>query len=302
MEHQSWVTLWETWRTMMGTPSSAVRREVNRKLETQPCMLYWGDSWFSTPLYKNLARQSMGRIKGMGMLVGKPGARAEQLFTRSEVKEKLGRLEAWPFDLICLSAGGNDALSDRLREVFKTDIRKGKPGTLSAQDAYARFLQAGIFPAIVAAYRLLLDGVGDLREKSGKSHLQVVGHSYCRIVRLGASGDLTVANIGLVAWLKGEVGPWLWSVMQGVVTDPGEGQRFADLLIGGFRSDVMQVLANDYGAFFHAADFHALPAARTAAFWFDEIHPTEAGFLSLAVEFNRVIRTVLPAAKQASVS
>lgn len=302
MEHQSWVTLWETWRRMMGAPSSAVRREVNRKLETQPCMLYWGDSWFSTPLYRNLARQSMGRIQGMGMLVGKPGARAEQLFTRSEVKEMLGRLEAWPFDLVCLSAGGNDALSDRLEEVFASHIQKNRPGSLTAREAYDRFLRAGVFRKIVTAYRTLLDGIGKLREKPGKSHLQVVGHSYCKIVRLGAKGDLTLANIGLVAWLKGEVGPWLWSVMQWVVSSPAEGQRFADLLIEGFRIEVMQVLEKDYGAFFRAANFHGLPAAGSAGFWFDEIHPTEAGFQSLAVEFNRVIKGVLPAAKQASVT
>jgi len=52
----------------MGTPSSARRKQVNSFLEKRPCLLYWGDSWFSTPLYMNLAKQSMSRIDGMAVV------------------------------------------------------------------------------------------------------------------------------------------------------------------------------------------------------------------------------------------
>ena len=130
MPRQSWVTMWEQWRDLMGAPSSAVRREINKLLETRPCMLYWGDSWFSTPLYLNLARQSMRRTDGLGILIGKPGAQAERLFTRSEVNDKVSRLRKWPFDIVCLSAGGNDALSDRLAQMSSRNSCEPGPYSL----------------------------------------------------------------------------------------------------------------------------------------------------------------------------
>lgn len=300
MARQTWVTMWEQWRDLMGTPSSAVRKELNKKLQTRPCMLYWGDSWFSTPLYLNLARNSMRSIDGIGILIGKPGAQAERLFTPSEVKDKVGRLERWPFDIVCLSAGGNDALSDRLAEVFKARIKPGKPGTMTANQAYQQFLAANIFTSIVGSYSRLLDEIGSLIGKPDKSHIRVISHSYCKIVRLGAPADLTIDNIGLIAWLKGETGPWLWNVMQHVVTDRTEGQKFADKMIDGFKADVMGVLESKYG-FFKASDFHDLPEPKSPSFWNDEIHPTEAGFATLAKRFNADLKVLLPTGKQAAV-
>src|SRR5918993_3635667 len=104
MDHLSWTTRWETWRTLMGRPRSAQRRRVDAFLRTQPALLYWGDSWFSTPLYPNLARQSAARIAGIGMLIGRPGATAEQLFSASDVRKVAERLRNNPFDVLCLSA------------------------------------------------------------------------------------------------------------------------------------------------------------------------------------------------------
>lgn len=300
MPRQSWVTMWEQWRDLMGAPSSAVRREIDIRLETRPCMLYWGDSWFSTPLYLNLARQSMRRIDGIGILIGKPGARAERLFTPSEVKDKVSRLRKWPFDIVCLSAGGNDALSDRLAHVFKARIKTGRTGTLTADEAYQQFLGAGIFRSIVASYSILLDEMGSLVAQAGKSHIRVISHSYCKIVRLGAPASLDVENIGLVAWLKGETGPWFWNVMQHVVTDEAQGQIFADRMIEDFKQDVMAHLEGRY-PFFKASDFHSVPEAQLPEFWNDEIHPVEAGFATLATPFNADLKELLPLSKRSAV-
>ena len=52
----SWVTSWEAWRQAMGPHGSRQRRHVDDFLQAHPAVLYWGDSWFSTPLYLNLAR------------------------------------------------------------------------------------------------------------------------------------------------------------------------------------------------------------------------------------------------------
>ena len=65
MDQLCWTTRWEVWRDLIGTPSSRQRKRVMVFLQTRPALLYWGDSWFSTPLYLNLARQSLLRIDGM---------------------------------------------------------------------------------------------------------------------------------------------------------------------------------------------------------------------------------------------
>ena len=300
MQRQSWVTMWEHWRELMGAPSSAVRREINKRLETRPCMLYWGDSWFSTPLYLNLARQSMRRIDGIGVLIGKPGAQAERLFTPSEVDDNVRRLRKWPFDIVSLSAGGNDALSDRLAQVFKVQPKSDKKGVLTAANAYEQFLEARIFRSIVASYSVLLDEIGSLRSEPGKGHIRVIGHSYCKILRLGVPAKLNVDNIGLVAWLKGETGPWFWSVMKHVVTDEDQGMIFASQMIDDFRQAVMGDLERRY-SFFKASNFHAVPDAKLPDFWNDEIHPTEAGFAALAKPFNADLRSLLDASKRDAV-
>ena len=122
MNDANWTTRWEVLREMMGAPNSRRRKAVLDFLQSRPCLMYWGDSWFSTPLYLNLAKQSMLRIDGMAMLVGKPGATAAGLFTASQIRNYADRLKSNPFDALCLSAGGNDAYATQL---FYRDLPSG---------------------------------------------------------------------------------------------------------------------------------------------------------------------------------
>jgi hypothetical protein len=304
MDKMTWVTSWEAWRRVMGRPSSRQRRQVERFLETRPCMMYWGDSWFSSMLYLNLARQSVRRIDGLGILIGKPGATADKLFSVSQVKEKKGRLKGSPFDMVCLSAGGNDALSERLAAVFRDWVDRRRSDVLSVDQAFEVLMESPVFPTVRGAYTRALDAIGEVQ--AGRPHLRAVAHSYARITRIGVAADLTVANIGLIALLKNDAGPWLWQVMQHVLADKSEARRFAErMLIDGLVASVLRPLTEpaEYGAFFSLADFSQLaaPEAEAETFWNDEIHPTEAGFAVLAGVLNTHIRNVLPAEKQQAV-
>ncbi len=298
MSNMSWVTSWEKWREAMGPRGSRQRARVMDYLKSHPAILYWGDSWFSTPLYLNLARQSCLRINGMGMIVGKPGAEAAELFGKDDVKRMVARLKASPFDLLCLSAGGNDCL-DRLAQVFQRwqgrDVAR-----ISAAEAYQRLSDSGAFARVHDAYAGLLDALARLRQE--RPAFRVVGHPYVPIHRIGVAADLTVANIGLIAWLKDDVGPWMWNRMQWVLADKAEGKRFADLiLVEGFGRGVLQKLAGEYPGFFSVVDFAGVTGIDQDSFWNDEIHPTEQGFLQLSRPFNQHLRDQLPAAKRAAV-
>ena len=300
MPQLSWTTRWESWRELMGRPRTPQRRRVDTFLQTHPALLYWGDSWFSTPLYLNLARQSLLRIAGMAMVVGKPGTTASDLFAQGNVDRMIDRINGSPFDVLCLSAGGNDQLSERLAQSFSAWQPPRSQPKIDADAAFALLMAAGGFGPVLASYRRVLDAVRT-RVLPQRPAFRVVGHSYAPLQRIGVAADLTVDNIGLIAWLKDEIGPWLWKPMQHVLPDLVEGKRFADLLLfDGFRDQVLAPLAASH-AFFSYADFEPFLPARQARFWYDEIHPTEAGFAQLAMPFNLAVRSALPPVKWAAV-
>jgi hypothetical protein len=300
----SWTTRWESWRELLGRPNTPQRRRVEAFLQTHPALLYWGDSWFSTPLYLNLARQSLLRINGMAMVVGKPGATASELFGGNNVAQMIDRILGSPFDVLCLSAGGNDQLSERLANSFSAWQPPSQRPKITAQAAFAMLDAVDGFGPVRASYAKVLDAV---RRKvlPTRPAFRVVGHTYAPLQRIGTPADLTVQNIGLIAWLKGEIGPWLWTPMQHVLIDLTEGKRFADLLLfKGFRDQVLAPLsaADAFGDLFSYADFEDFLPATQPNFWYDEIHPTEDGFGQLAQPFNMAVRSALPTVKWGAVN
>jgi hypothetical protein len=301
VDKANWTTRWEVQRDMMGTPGSARRKAVDAFLQSRPCLMYWGDSWFSTPLYLNLAKQSMLRINGMAMLVGKPGATAAGLFTAGQIRNYADRLKSNPFDALCLSAGGNDELSQRLQAMFAPWSTSNPPARLTAQQAFARVLDSRTLDRVRDRYTAVLDGLGPVVRK--RKDFRVIGHTYALLERIGQPADLTTGNIGLIAWVKDDVGPWLWPTMKRVLGSKDEAKAFSHLLLrDGFRDRVLVPLRQAHAGLFSFADFTGTPEAATDAFWNDEIHPTQDGFAVLARQFNRQIRSVLPAAKQGAVT
>ena len=52
---------WDAVKAAGGTPSSRKPHVWREVLRTRPAITYWGDAWFSTPLYKNLYWNSFAR-------------------------------------------------------------------------------------------------------------------------------------------------------------------------------------------------------------------------------------------------
>lgn len=300
-EHMSWVTSWEQWRRVLGPRGSRQRGNVEAFLDKHPAVLYWGDSWFSTPLYLNLARQSARRVNGLSMIIGKPGAQATDLFSAREVERIGNRVANNPFDLVCLSAGGNDCLSDRLAGVFHAwTANPGGKQKIGAAEAYEVFRNAALLARVTAAYVRVLERLKDVQ--AARPHLRVLGHPYFPIVEIGRPAKLTTSNIGLIAWVKEDVGPWLWEPMRHVVRNKEEAREFARLILeDGFRDSVLKPLEARYKGLFGIADFGAVDTT-VDGFWNDEIHPGEAGFKALSEGFNDAVRDALPARKRHAVT
>lgn len=280
---------WDEVKEATGTPSSRKRQQWREYLATRPAIAYWGDSWFTTPLYRNLNWHSFSRIEGISVRLGKPGYLAAEMCTRSLTRNYAERLASREFDLLCVSIGGNDALDKRLAKVFK-----GRRGLL-AEDAYKEVVDAGIFERLFDDYDTLLTSMTAIAPD-----VPVVGHTYAPLMRIGARGKTDIMNLGLARPLIGNVGPWLWRPMQSVLKNKAEAKPFADLLLmQGFAGVLARVKAAHPA--FSYADFSGVVEATAESFWYDEIHPTEAGFEALAVPFNEAVRRALPSVKRAAV-
>ncbi|MEZ0471849.1 hypothetical protein [Luteimonas salinilitoris] len=283
---------WNAVRHATGTPSSRQRRTWRAYLLTRPAIAYWGDSWFSTPLYKNLYWNSFVRIDGISLRLGGPGLTAAKLCTQSRCRNYAERLRSREFDLLCLSIGGNDALGPRLAAIF------AGAGRMRAEDAFAELLAARLFEGIRERYAILLEAMSRVG-----GAFRVVGHGYAPLSKIGDPGRTSIKNLGLAAPLIGNLGPWLWPPMRPVLGSKAEVARFARLmLVDGFRDRVLAPSKADFPSLFSYADFSPIADTADPAFWYDEIHPTEAGFATLAVGYNAMIRAALPAAKRGAVA
>jgi len=285
-------TSWSAIRDATGTPASRKRAAWRDTLRTRPAIVYWGDSWFRTPLYRNLGWQSFVRIDGIALKLGAPGLLAAKMLTPANVRDTAERIASREFDLLAISIGGNDALDKRLDAVF----RSHDGPRIDAPEAFARVLATDMFVRLRERYALLMDAM-----QQHAPHVPVVAHGYARLVRIGEKGRTDIRNLGLARPLIGNVGPWLWRPMKHVLGTHDETRRFADLLlVAGFRELVLKPTAAAYPRFSYA-DFTDIEATREERFWYDEIHPTEDGFAVLAEAFNAKLRDVLPAGKAGAV-
>jgi hypothetical protein len=284
---------WAQVRAASGAPRSAARRTWRDALRTRPAIAYWGDSWFSTPLYKNLYWNSFARIDGMSLRLGGPGLTAARMCTPATCRDQARRLATHEFDLLCLSIGGNDALGARLAAVFDGSRR------MDAGDAFAAVVADGVFARLRSRYAVLLSAM----DRVGPG-FRVVGHGYAPLhaSSIGKRGRVDIKNLGLVAPLIGNVGPWLWPVMRPVLGSRSEVARFARLLlVDGFRDQVLAPSRADFAGLFSFADFSTMAGPGDPTFWYDEIHPTESGFAMLATGYNAMLRAALPTAKRQAV-
>lgn len=284
---------WQQVYAASGSPSSRNRRTWREYLQTRPAICYWGDSWFSTPLYKNLYWNSFSRIEGMSLRLGGPGLSARQMCTPRACANNAERLASREFDVLCVSIGGNDCLGDDLKTMF------AGVGRMDVDTAFERVLALGALEAVHERYTILLRAMASVG-----GDFRVVGHGYALLnaQMIGEPGKVNIKTLGLAGAVLGRVGPWLWPAMRHVLGSKVHAAAFAHrLLLDGFRDRVLAPSKRDFPGLFSYADFSQLNEPAEPGFWYDEIHPTETGFGVLADGCNAVIRSVLPKRKQATV-
>jgi hypothetical protein len=281
------------------TTRRAEFRKIHRALlrdpwlrQRTPVVFCEGDSWFSTPLSMNLLdwlvyptpeEERRGvPIVGRGGLFFRAehsGDLAIDIFKPRRFNDVMRWYDSIDFDIALLSAGGNDFVGKFLKTTF------ARKGAMTPQAAYD-FLRTTTtrFEDVRDAYAFALGRMVSLRPKT-----PIIGHTYAYPLRMGVPADLTIANLGALALLKDNAGPWIGPQMARVLPTIEAQRAFAALLIDGFVEHVLQPLANDRrfrGRFRYIDLREGVPRVED---WFDEMHPTGAAFHRLSKPFAQAI-------------
>ena len=269
----------------------ALERKPELRART-PVVFCEGDSWFSTPLAMNLLDwvvfPTPAEERGGVPIVGRGG-----LFFRTENSgdlaldifkpRRFNALMRWyadfDFDIALLSAGGYDFVGDFLKKTF---ARRGRMSPAQAFEVVRT--QTTRFADVHAAWASALT-----KMLAARPDTPILAHTYAYPLRMGVPADLTLANIGAAALLKDAVGPWIGPPMAHVLPTEEEQRAFGKRLIDGFVDLVLAPLANDQrfaGRFRYLDLRRELPDVDD---WFDEMHPTGAGFHKLSKPFARAV-------------
>lgn len=275
---------------------SALKRKPELRART-PVVFCEGDSWFSTPLAMNLldwlvfptpAEERRGvPIAGQGGLFFRAehsGDLALDIFKPKRFNALVRWYKGFDFDIALLSAGGNDFVGAFLQKTF---ARRGRMTPAQAFDVVRT--QTTRFDDVRTAYASAL-----AKMLAARPDTLILGHTYAYPLRMGVPADLTLANIGAVALLADAAGPWIGPHMAHVLPSLGEQRAFAKQLIDGFVDHVLDPLANDarFAGRFRYVDLrNELPRVED---WFDEMHPTGAGFHALSKPFAQAMKDSLP--------
>jgi lysophospholipase L1-like esterase len=259
------------------------------QLATTPLILSEGDSWFSTPLYFNLvdwleadaAQSAFLRLESSGDL-------ATDIFAGASLRKIGQRLKDIEFDVLLISAGGNDFVDEFLRRTFA-----GK-SPMSVAAALTTVRATGRFDQVRVAYQRMIDTA-----LAARPNIRILAHSYDYPQRMGAPAQLTLEQIGLVALLKRSIGDWIQKNVRHVLPTEDEQRAFARGMIDEFHDSVLMPLHNAHPQHFELVDFRG--QLTQASDWNDEMHPTGNAFRRLAVPLRAHLRALLPVAKQAGI-
>lgn len=286
-------------------------RALDRKnlIGRTPIIFCEGDSWFSTPLAMNLLDWLVSPAPQDGEqgvpLFGKGGLffRSERsgdhasaqfakpgraMFTDRALGDVVGWFRGFEFDVVLLSAGGNDFADRYLEETFR-----GK-SNLSPQDAFEVVMESKRFDQIRDAYALCISKFRAIKA------VPILAHTYSYPRLIGKEAHLTVGNLGAAALLKKSTGPWIDPHIKYVIKQRDSGgvelREFARMLVDGFEEHVLRKLRDSNNGAFDYVDLRALLPADGD--WFDEMHPTESGFHRLASAVRPAVIQALPPSKQ----
>jgi lysophospholipase L1-like esterase len=272
----------ETYRALARARSSSGAPLI----DSTPVILSEGDSWFATPLYPNLMDGVAHAVQGLFLRVERPGDTAVTMFARANTARLIDHLRTFRFDVMLLSAGGNDFVDEFLARTFRG------AGAMTPTQALARVAATGLYEKVRRAYQGFID-----RAARASPETRFIVHTYAYPRLLGVPAHPTVTQLGLIALFKRSFGDWIARHIVTALPARGDQVIFVRGLVDRFHDEVLSGLTD---ADIRIVDLRDEIADDTL--WNDEMHPTAAGFEQLAPRLVAAVRNALPPAKRAAVA
>ena len=247
-------------------------------------ILIEGDSWVSHPQVKNLAEQFHQLNNNLNILnLAAPGDMAIAVLDKytHEYETLVTLLDSpqfgYKFDMIFLSAAGNDIIGPEVR--YFVDDKVEDDGRYGEQ-----YLNA-FFDCVVDYLKRDFERFIELRNTTQlNSTTPIITHSYSRLMtrQKGTEAFGVKFNKG---WLD------VYLRDKGF-TDQGEKNQIAAGMLGRFRSALEQIQAENFLVVDTLDTLLGAGNEPDVGLFHDEIHPNDAGF-------ERLARTIMQAAREA---
>lgn len=245
--------------------------------------LYVGDSWFQYPLRGHADLQTRIDTKFRNELLG-----LDDSYPGRDADETSGLIGRWrgfaadlqdigkPFDLICVSLGGNDVIGkDFVQHLFKVPTEQPEfnwpwsqtiPEIVRTRIKINSLNQA--FKTVAAAYRLIFKLRNELAPKA-----TILGHTYA---------DITPSNAPY-KFFGIKTGPWIWQPLINVGVKDRDAQREISRWLLLSFANLLKALAKETERFVVLDS--RLELADLDGWWDNEIHPLGNGFKLLAEKY-----------------
>jgi hypothetical protein len=253
------------------------------KYPAAPRALCFGDSWFQyvphpTDLNKQIAKLFKQTLFLREGVAGRDSAMWKAALPR--IQREIG---TYQFDAILLSTGGNDIVGEELKEFVKEASFPQAPGDFPW----------GEIPGPVFDH-ILLDTFGHALRYAIKDIKSVI---QCR--DLYSRNSIIYVHTYDYIWPSGigyklgpiKMKPWVKPYLDGVgLTNPGEQRVVTNWLVDQFARELRALVSQTA----NMTLIDSRGALKTQQQWENEIHPTAAGFESIAKKYWKpALSTVL---------
>lgn len=236
-------------------------------------ILIEGDSWMSHPLVGNLTVQLNKYLRGRCNIfsIGEVGHLAKDMMSGYQLEffQSVLRATQWRFDLIVMSAGGNDILENSQAKYALKNLLTNA-GTSNYRDYIIQPLFDQVLDQVIAAYQVLID-----TRNTFAPNCPIITHTY---------DYMFPRNLGFSA-LGIEKGPWVYPAMiANQINDQLVQREIIKLMLNDFKQRLDKLATINQN--FHVVDTQGCLNDSTSwpiniKQWDDEIHPDSAGFNTL---------------------
>lgn len=238
-----------------------------------------GDSWFAYPPKFIAFGQASNVVAHLGsnhdMVVyssASSGDEAVAMLSGPEKRSLCKRIQANNYDFLLFSGGGNDIVG---RYDFDFLLQAKKPGG-SWESCIKKDRLANKLEMLRLVYEDLIDRT---YEYSGNRNIKIVTHTYDQAIPSMEGFEL----FNTVPLGKAWMGPFL---KKKEINDPEDQKQIVSYILNAFRGMLLETQAMFPGQFYVVDTWGSVRDDQ----WLNEIHPTPAGFGTVAGKIAATLR------------